>query len=93
MILIRNVAKSSLRSSQLIKDIIDGRNRSFEITLDKRIMFIESLATDRAEIASGTIMNRTRNRIEDSMINLFQLIAFDFSSRGMTNRAKMFTDV
>ena len=56
-------------------------------------MFIESLTTDRAEIASGTIMNRTRNRIEDSMINLFQLIAFDFSSRGMTNRAKMFTDV
>ena len=56
-------------------------------------MFIESLTTNRAEKASGTIMDRTRNRVENGMINLFQLIAFDLSGRGITNRAKMFTDV
>lgn len=93
MILIPNIREGGFGSFQFIQDIIHGRNRNLKITGDKGIVFIESLTTDRTDIASGFIMDGTLSRSENGMIDLFQLIPLYLHSRGGTNRTKMFSDI
>lgn len=93
MIFLSNKAESSLRSFKFVKDIINGRNRDFKMIGNKRIVLIEGFIANRANKASGAIMNDTRNRIKDGMIDLFHLIAFHFGSRRMANGAEMFFDI
>lgn len=93
MMLGGDITESEFRLFQFYEDIIYGRSGDPGITGSERIHLIEGFGADGTNITSGSVMNRAFSRIENSVIDLLQLIAFDLGSEGVANRAALFPDI
>lgn len=93
MVSVGSIAECDLRIFQIVKDIIYGCNRNSGITGNEGIVFIECFTKDRTNITPCPVMNNTRSRIMDVMIDLSDLITFDLGGKGITYRAAIFSDI
>ena len=84
MVFLGNIGEGSLRPLQFLQDIIYGRNRNLRITTDEGIVLIKGLAAEGAGITPSPVIDDTGNRVENRMIDLSELVTFDFGGWRMT---------